>query len=99
MESLNFEEFELMKIDLIRGLNNRFFFVAKEKSSETYFVYCIYLRFRVRENQWNVSTRQIHISTTGSIVALVKDQDYPKEIDSYWNYNNEIKIYKDHIMN
>lgn len=94
-EHLSFKEFELVKVDLIRGLNNRFFFVTKEKSSETYFVYCIFLRFRVRENQWNVLTQQVYISTTGSIIAVVKDQDYPKEIDSYWTYSNEIRIHRE----
>ena len=38
-DSLNWDEFELTKIDLVRGVNNRFFFVVKEKSSETFFVY------------------------------------------------------------
>ena len=51
------EEFELIKIDMVRGVNNRFFFVTKEKSSETYFVYSIWLRFKTKESMWNVYPR------------------------------------------
>ena len=93
------EEFDLIKIEMVRGVNNRFFFVAREKSSETYFVYVIYLVFMIKENQWNLKVRQIHISTTGSIIALVRDQNYPKEIDSYWTQNNDLKIHKAAILN
>ena len=93
------EEFELIKIEMVRGVNNRFFFVAKEKSSETYFVYSIWLRFRPKESQWNLYLRNIHTSTTGNIIALVKDQDYPKEGDSYWTYNGDLKVQKESIMN
>ena len=80
-------------------VNNRFFFVVREKSSETYFVYVINLIFKLRENQWFPKVRSIHISTTGSIIAVVKDQGYPKEIDSYWTYKNDLKLHKDNILN
>ena len=43
--------------------------------------------------------RPIYTSTTGAIIALVKDQDYPKEIDSYWTQENQIQIGKDSIYN
>ena len=56
-EKLNMEEFDLIKIEMIRGVNNRYFFVAKEKSSETYFVYVIILVFKTKENQWNLKVR------------------------------------------
>ena len=93
------EEFELIKIEMVRGINNRYFFVVKEKSSETYFVYVIVMRFRSKESQWNIYPRNIYTSTTGTIIALVKDQDYPKEIDSYWTYNGDLKVLKESIMN
>lgn len=98
-DNLNSEEFELVKIDLVRGVNNRFYFVIKENSSQVYFVYSITVRFKVKENQWNVQTRPIFVSQTGAIIALVKDQDYPKEIDSYWTQENLIQTGKDSILN
>ena len=44
-------ENELMNIPVLRGYNNRFFYV--EKSSETYFLCELVIKFRSKEKQWN----------------------------------------------
>ena len=66
-------------------------------SSETYYVYVIVLRFRKKENQWTLLPRSIHTCTTGKIIAIEHDHDYGNEIDSFWNYDDKLKIDKEII--
>lgn len=50
VKGTNLEESELLKIHLIRGHSNRYFFVERERSSETDSVSVIVLKFNKREN-------------------------------------------------
>lgn len=50
LRGINNEESQLCKIDFIRGHSNRFWFVEREMSSETYIVFVIVLYFRQNAN-------------------------------------------------
>ena len=86
------EENELIKLDLLRGHSNRFFFAEREKSSETDIINVIVLKFKRKENQWNVRPRTIYTSTTGRILNFKIEDNYPKETDSYWSYGNTLEV-------
>ena len=90
LRGINNDESSLCKIDLLRGHCNRYWFVERELSSETYKVYVIVLYFRKNVNQWNLLPRPIFTCSSGKILALEHDQDYPNEIDSYWSNANEM---------
>ena len=66
-------------------------------SSETHYIFVIVLKFRTREKQWNLRPRPIYSSSTGSILSIEHDKDYPNECDSYWTNGGDLKIDKEVI--
>ena len=66
-------------------------------SSETYYINVIVLKFRTKENQWNMRPRQVYQSSSGRILAMEHDKDYPNETESYWTNGNSLEIDKEVI--
>lgn len=98
MRGINLDESELIKIELLRGHSNRFFFAERELSSETDVINAIVLRFKRKDNQWTCRPRTIYTSTTGKILTFKLEENYPKDTDSYWSYDNSLEVNKE-ILN
>lgn len=81
-----------MNIEVVRGHSNRFYYV--EKSSETYFLCELAIKFRDKEKMWKHQTSTIFSSSYGKILALELDRDYPRKSDSFWNQGGELDLGK-----
>ena len=81
-------------MDLLRGYNNRFFYI--EKNSESYLISELVIGFRSKENQWTHKTSTIFSSSYGRILALQLDHNNAKKTDTFWSkesileFNNKV---------
>ena len=85
-----YQDHELSDKRFLSGSNNKFFYIEKQNSSETYYVWQITIDYREKDHYWNADIKPIYQSYGGMILALELDYDYPREVDSYWNNRGEL---------